>query len=64
MATTSTAKEVAIDIIRNLPDQVTNEEILAELYFRQQVDAGLRDMESNNLLSHEEVKGRLARWLS
>jgi len=59
----ATTKEVVIEMIQRLPDDVTLTDIMAELYFRQKVDEGLRQLDSGEGISHEDAKKRLARWL-
>ncbi len=59
-----TAKDVVIDMIRRLPDDATVADIMAELYFRQKVDMGLKQLEDGEGLEHAEAKKRLAPWLS
>ena len=59
-----TAKDVVIEMIRRLPDDATIADIMAELYFRQKVDKGLRHLEAGEGLEHDEAKKRLAPWLS
>jgi hypothetical protein len=58
----SQAKEEALELIRRLPDTVTTSDILDELYFKEQVDSGLRDVVDGRTISHEELKERLAQW--
>jgi predicted transcriptional regulator len=58
-----TAKQSAIELIENLPDDSSYEDIMERLYFLQKVEAGLKDIEDGRVVSHEEVKKRLARWL-
>jgi len=43
------------------PLESTVDDILAELYFRQQVDAGLKDLDEGMEIPHEEVEKRLSR---
>ncbi|MCK4223658.1 MAG: hypothetical protein KAX39_00665 [candidate division Zixibacteria bacterium] len=57
-------KEQVIQMIQNLPDDVSVEEIMAELYFRLQVDAGLKDLDEGKGISHEEVEKRMSKWLN
>ncbi len=52
----------ALELIRKLPDDVTTDAIMEELYFKQQVDKGLRDVAEGRVLTHQELKERLARW--
>jgi predicted transcriptional regulator len=58
-----TAKQSAIEVIENLPDDSSYEDIMGRLFFLQKVEAGLKDIEEGHVVSHEEVKKRLARWL-
>ena len=57
-----TDKQRAIETIQRLPESVDLEDIMAELYLRQKVDRGLKDLKEGRVVSHEEAKGRLARW--
>jgi predicted transcriptional regulator len=57
------AKERAIQAVEGLRDSATIEDIMADLYFRQKVDRGLRDLQEGRVVSHEEAKRRLAQWL-
>lgn len=59
-----TEKQEAIQAIEKLPDSATLEDIMAELYFREKVDRGLRDIEQGRVVSHEEARRRLAQWLT
>lgn len=56
-------RDAVIDMIRRMPEQATVPDIMAELYFRQKVDKGLRELDEGKGISHEEVKQRLAKWL-
>ncbi|MEW6359545.1 MAG: hypothetical protein AB1696_24620 [Planctomycetota bacterium] len=56
-------KEQVIQMIQSLPDEVTLDEIMAELYFKLQVDAGLRELDEGKGISHERVRERMDRWL-
>jgi len=60
----STIKDRVIEMIRRLPDDATVDDIMAELYFRQKVDEGLRQLEAGEGIDHDEARQRLGRWLS
>jgi predicted transcriptional regulator len=49
------AKQQAAEMIRNLPDQATWDDIMYELYVRQKIEQGLRDGDEGRLVSQEEV---------
>ena len=55
-------KNDVMDLIRRLPDDVTTADIMDELYFKQQVDQGLRDLAEGSVLTHPELRERLAKW--
>ena len=60
----TTIKDRVIDMIRRLPDDVTVDDIMAELYFRRKVDQGLQQLDAGEGIDHAEAKKRLNRWLS
>jgi predicted transcriptional regulator len=60
----ATVKEQVIAMIRSLPEESSVDDIMAELYFRLKVDAGIQELDEGKGISHEEVKKRLSRWLS
>lgn len=51
-------------MIQSLPDSVTVDDIMAELYFKLQVDAGLKELDEGKGISHEEVEKRMSKWLT
>lgn len=56
------AKQEALELIRRLPDDVTTSAIMEELFFKQQVEQGLEDVATGRVISHEELRERMARW--
>lgn len=56
------AKTEALELIKKLPDDVTTSGIMEELFFKQQVEKGLHDVADGRVLTHEELKERIARW--
>ena len=56
-------KESVKKLIDGLPEDSNYEDIIAEIYFKQQVEEGLAELDSGKGISHEEVKRRLAKWL-
>lgn len=57
-------KEQVIKMIQNLPDEVSLDDIMAELYFKLQVDAGLRELDEGKGITHEEVEKRMSKWFT
>jgi len=59
----TTTKQSVIAMIERLPDDASVEDIMAELYFRQKVDEGLRQLDAGEGIDHDEAKRRLDKWL-
>jgi hypothetical protein len=57
-------KEQVILMIQTLPDNITLEDVMEELYFKLQVDAGIKELNEGKGLSHKEVEKRMSRWLT
>lgn len=57
-------KKEVLKMIQSLPEEVTIDDIMAELYFKFQVDSGLKELDEGNGIPHEEVEKRMAKWLS
>lgn len=55
-------KQQVIDLIDRMPDSASTADIIDELYFKEQVDRGLKDVADGRTISHAELKERLARW--
>ncbi len=58
-----TVKQSVIEMIERLPDDTSVEDIMAELYFRQKVDEGLRQLDAGEGIEHDEARRRLNKWL-
>lgn len=56
------AKREAIDLIENLPESITINDIIAELIFKAKVERGLLDVEEGRVSSQEEVEERMRSW--
>lgn len=56
-------KQQAIRLIRRLPAGATMDEILSELHFKLQVDAGLRELDAGKGIPHKTIKTRMEKWL-
>lgn len=56
------AKAEAKSLIDQLPEESTTEDILAELYFKKQVDLGLKDVAEGRTVTHDELKRRIVQW--
>jgi hypothetical protein len=56
-------KNAVIDFIKNLPDDLTVEEIAYKLYLDERINKAQKQMKEGNYLTHEEAKERLKKWL-
>jgi predicted transcriptional regulator len=57
-------KEQVIRMVEDLPEDATIDDVMAELYFKLQVDAGLKELDEGKGIPHEEVEKRMAKWLT
>ncbi len=60
----SALKEAVVNMVEGLPDNVTLDDIMAEIHFKSQVDAGLKELDGGLGIPHEEVERRMAKWLA
>ena len=60
----SPTKEQVLNMVRNLPEDVTIDDILAEIFFKAQVDAGLKELDEGQGIPHEDVEKRMSKWLT
>jgi len=51
-------------MIRRMPDDATVPDIMAELYVRQRIDVGLKQLDEDQSLSQEKVEQRFSKWLN
>jgi predicted transcriptional regulator len=56
-------KEAVIDLIRQMPDDVTVADIMAELYVRRKIEDGLRQLDAGQGIPQEEVEKRIVECL-
>ncbi|MGU4885127.1 hypothetical protein MAY10_25060 [Escherichia coli] len=56
-------KEELKQMIDDLPENFSIEELQYKLYVRSKIEKGLKDLEEGKTLTHDEVKQRMAQWL-
>jgi len=56
-------KQQILKAIEDLPDDAGVEDALDQLYLLYKVERGLRQADQGELLTPEEVRERMARWL-
>ena len=65
--TTETAistKELLTEFVRDLPEKITLAEAIEELQILEGIREGQRDVAERRVISHEEMKRRIAEWRS
>lgn len=55
----SSVKEAARQIIDNLPDQATWDDLMYELYVKQKIENGLDDIKAGRTTPHDQLKAEL-----
>lgn len=60
--TPSTAKEEVQQVLDNLPDDSSYDEIVHELAFERMIERGLTDADAGRMISNDEMKQRIASW--
>jgi predicted transcriptional regulator len=56
-------KDAARAVIDALPDDASLDDVMYAIYVRQKVERGLRDIDSGNTVSHEDVMREIDEWL-
>jgi len=59
----STVKSEVIAMIQEMPEDVGIPDIMAELYLRQKVDRGLKELDDGKGIPHTNVRERMKKWL-
>jgi hypothetical protein len=58
-----TAKDEVRSVLEKLPDDASLNEIQYDIYVRQKIELGLEAIRNGNIIPHEEIEKRMARWL-
>ncbi len=53
-----TTKKQALELIKKLPDKVSWDDIMYEIYLRKKIEAGIKAADEGRVVSHDEVKKR------
>ena len=53
-----------MELLKDLPDTSTLEEIQYHLYVRQKVQRGIQDVEEGRVYTQEEVEKRMEKWVA
>jgi predicted transcriptional regulator len=57
------SKQEILRAIEELPEDAQVEDAMDRLYLLYKVQKGLQQADHGNLISHEEVRQRMSRWL-
>jgi hypothetical protein len=57
-------KEAILEKIRQMPDDVTTDDVMEVLFVRRKIEAAIEELDNGGGISHEEAKRRMAKWLS
>lgn len=60
----ATAKQAVEEMLHQLPDDCTLEDIQYHLYVLEKIRRGQADVKAGRTYTHEEAKKRLSKWLS
>ena len=58
-----TVKQEVQQLLDELPDDATLEDIQYHLYVKQKITQGLADVAAGRILSQDEIELRFAKWL-
>ncbi|PKB70805.1 MAG: hypothetical protein BZY87_09825 [SAR202 cluster bacterium Io17-Chloro-G6] len=58
-----TAKEEVLELLEQLPEDASLEDIQYHIYVRQKIQKGLDAAREGKVIPQEEVERRMARWL-
>ena len=62
MKQNSMKREKVIDAVNNLPQEFELDELLEKLILVEKVENGLKQLESNQVVPHEQVKEIAKKW--
>jgi hypothetical protein len=60
---TKTAKDITREVLDELPDEASMDQILYRLDFRRAVLQGMAEVERGDVISQEALETELAEWL-
>lgn len=60
----SSVKRAVLDLVKQLPETCTLEDVQYQLYVRQKVQRSIEATTAGRIQSHEQVKKRLSKWLA
>jgi len=58
-----TVKEKILNAVNELPEEVSFEDAMERIYFLYKVEKGIQQANAGQVVSHEEAKKRMKKWL-
>lgn len=59
----STKQEI-IDMIRNMPDNTTVDDVMERLYIRAKIESAIKQIDEGKGIPHNQVKEKFKKWLT
>jgi predicted transcriptional regulator len=59
-----TVKEKVVHAVQELPEDASIEDAMERLFFLSKIEKGIQQADSGQTLSHDQVRERMAKWLS
>lgn len=57
-------KDLVLEIVQKMPDDVTLDQIIEQLQLEAALDKGLDDLEAGRVVTFEELKKRSEKWIT
>lgn len=51
----SAVREAVLELAKKLPDDCTWDDVMYQIYVRQKIEAGLKDVDDGRVVPHDEV---------
>ncbi|WP_025025858.1 hypothetical protein [Caldalkalibacillus mannanilyticus] len=59
----STKQEI-IDMIKNMPDNTTVDDVMEKLYIRAKIESAIKQIDEGKGIPHNQVKEKFKKWLT
>jgi hypothetical protein len=60
--TTISFKEKVLQSVQEMPQDIGIEDIMEHLYFLHKIEQGLKQVEANDVISHQDAKQNFKQW--
>jgi predicted transcriptional regulator len=55
-------KQQILKVIQNMPDDVSEEDVMYAMYIRRSIELGMEDYRAGRVVSSEDVKKSIDKW--